>query len=172
MKYEAEHYPNRTARTQFVFLLIFSPALLVGIFFLPIDLPKVLLFVCVVPALALAGFLTFRLSRQNQPQRWRIDDDFAEYSTPTPLLGGSFRTRITEIEKIILDGDSDFARCLTTSGNEYRFDIRTREGRRFLELLREIAVNRVAGSVNSPGPHTTGHTGPYHGGSEESVTGD
>src|SRR5690625_1066369 len=31
--------------------------------------------------------------------------------------------------------------------------------------------NRVTGSVNSPGPHTTGRTGPYHGGSEESVTG-
>jgi len=144
MKYEAEHYPNRTARTQFVFLLVFSPVLLGGILFLQIDFPKVLLYVCVIPVLALAGFLTFRISRKNQPQRWKIDEQIAEYSTPTPLLGDSFRTQIVDIEKIISNGDSDFGTCLTRDGNEYQFDIRTREGRQFLKHLKKITANKSA----------------------------
>ncbi len=98
-----------------------------------VPFPAILM--CVAPPLMIMVWWSIRLVRCNSSQRWEVSGGVASYHSPSPALGQSFRASLSEIVAVSNDGDSDFARCVLSSGQTHVFHLGCEEGMRFLWFL-------------------------------------
>jgi len=137
----AEHDTRPTGWGYLISLIIFTPLLVWALQAFQEnkapEMPKEAVYFCVsVPFLALL-YASISLILSRRPQSWMISEKEIAYTSSSPALGKSLRINIADFRGVELDGDSDFAFCISTDGSENRFHLGPSGGNQFYEILKE-----------------------------------
>ena len=138
--FNEHHDVKSSAKRMLIILCIFIPLYFYGIHvflqsYSSTSFSNRIVFLCAtIPALLGIGY-SIVLLRSERQLRWIITSSHVIYESPNRILGDSFNLLISEVKAVSTIGSTDYAACVTTSGETQKFSIKYRGGRSFYTHL-------------------------------------
>jgi len=143
--------PQKSARRQFAFMLVFCPVFLGVSYFLMNQFGvgrtfQALFLLCGLLVSILAVLIQLKLLSSKGPQEWKLIGDRLVCDSPSSLLGRSFDVAWNDVIKVHNPGGEDFARCDLEDGSHVSFQIGERSGWEFFNLIKKLKKEQDAPS--------------------------
>lgn len=139
--------PQKTARRELIFLLIFMPIFLTGSCWAMnhFGVESYFQFMCILIGILVSvilAVLQVRIFSSKGPQEWKLVNGRLIYNSPTTLFGKSFDVAWREVVRIYPVDEGGFVRCDLT---DVDFHIGEPSGWEFFNLIKDLKKAEQAG---------------------------